>query len=182
MIRIGAFSFTGKGKKILLWNAHMQLGQHTTVKREKSLFQLPEKKFILPELEESALEDVYDEIELLEFPVSLTGFDLLKTSFRGEIMARDLMKHTGRTVRMVGNLVTIKNVRTVKKEWMHFAAFLDAEGEFFDTIHFPKSLRQYPFRGYGVYLILGKVEEELGFPSITVEKLAKLPVMSDPRY
>ena len=182
LIRIGAFGFTGKGKKVLLWNAHMQLGQHTTVKREKSLFQLPEKKFTLPELEESSLEDVYDEMELLEFPVSLTGFDLLKTSFRGEIMARDLIKHTGRTVRMVGNLVTIKNVRTVKKEWMHFAAFLDAEGEFFDTIHFPRSLRQYPFRGYGVYLILGKVEEELGFPSITVEKLAKLPVKSDPRY
>ncbi len=182
LIRIGAFRFTGKGKKVLLWNAHMQLGQNTRVKRDKSLFQLPEKKFNLPELKESALEDVYDEIELLEFPVSLTAFDLLKTSFRGEIMARDLMKHTGRTVRMAGNLVTIKNVRTVKKEWMHFAAFLDAEGEFFDTIHFPKSLRQYPFRGYGVYLILGKVEEELGFPSITVEKLAKLPVKPDPRY
>ena len=182
LIRIGAFIFTGKGKKVLLWNAHMQLGQHTKVKREKSLFQLPEKKFTLPQLEESALEDVYDEIELLEFPVSLTGFDLLKTSFRGEILARDLMKHAGRTVRMVGNLVTIKNVRTVKKEWMHFAAFLDAEGEFFDTIHFPRSLKQYPFRGYGVYLILGKVEEELGFPSITVEKLAKLPVKPDPRY
>jgi DNA-directed DNA polymerase III PolC len=182
LIRIGAFRFTGKGKKVLLWNAHMQLGQNTKVKRDKSLFQLPEKKFTLPELEESALEDVYDEIELLEFPVSLTAFDILKTSFRGEIMARDLMKHTGRTVRMAGNLVTIKNVRTVKKEWMHFAAFLDAEGEFFDTIHFPKSLRQYPFRGYGVYLILGKVEEELGFPSITVEKLAKLPVKPDPRY
>ncbi len=182
LIRIGAFSFTGKGKKVLLWNAHMQLGQHRTVKREKSLFQLPEKKFTLPQLEESALEDVYDEIELLEFPVSLTGFDLLKTSFRGEILACDLMKQVGRTVRMIGNLVTIKNVRTVKKEWMHFAAFLDAEGEFFDTIHFPKSLKQYPFRGYGVYLILGKVEEELGFPSITVEKLAKLPVKPDPRY
>jgi len=64
---------------------------------------------------------------------------------------------------------------------MHFAAFLDAEGEFFDTIHFPKSLKQYPFRGYGVYLIMGKVEEELGFPSITVDKRAKLPVKPDPR-
>ncbi|KPL16907.1 MAG: DNA polymerase III subunit alpha [Bacteroides sp. SM23_62] len=182
LIRIDAFRFTGKGKKVLLWDAHMQLGQNTTVKRDKSLFQLPEKKFTLPELEENTLEDVYDEIELLDFPVTLTSFDLLKTSFRGEIMARDLMKHTGRMVRMVGNLVTIKNVRTVKKEWMHFAAFLDAEGEFFDTIHFPKSLKKYPFRGYGVYLILGKVEEELGFPSITVEKLAKLPVKPDPRY
>jgi DNA polymerase-3 subunit alpha len=182
LIRIDAFRFTGKGKKVLLWDAHMQLGQNTTVKRDKSLFLLPEKKFTLPELEENTLEDVYDEIELLDFPVTLTSFDLLKTSFRGEIMARDLMKHTGRMVRMLGNLVTIKNVRTVKKEWMHFAAFLDAEGEFFDTIHFPKSLKKYPFRGYGVYLILGKVEEELGFPSITVEKLAKLPVKPDPRY
>ena len=182
LIRIGAFRFTGKGKKVLLWNAHMLLGQNSTVKRDRSLFQLPEKKFTLPELEESILEDAYDEIELLEFPVTLTAFDLLKTPFRGEIMARDLMQNTGRTVRMVGNLVTIKNVRTVKKEWMHFAAFLDAEGEFFDTVHFPKSLKDFPFRGYGVYLILGKVEEELGFPTITVEKLAKLPIRPDPRY
>jgi hypothetical protein len=29
---------------------------------------------------------------------------------------------------------------------------------------------------------MGKVDEELGFPSITVEKLAKLPVKPDPRY
>jgi hypothetical protein len=83
---------------------------------------------------------------------------------------------------MVGNLVTIKNVKTVKKEWMHFAAFLDHEGEFFDTVHFPKSLKDYPFRGYGVYLILGEVTEELDFPSINVEKMAKLPLHPDPRY
>ena len=97
-------------------------------------------------------------------------------------MARDLMKHVGRMVKMAGNLVTIKNVKTVRKEWMHFAAFLDAEGEFFDTVHFPKSLQNYPFRGYGVYLIMGMVTEELGFPGITVEKMAKLPLRPDPRY
>jgi DNA polymerase-3 subunit alpha len=83
---------------------------------------------------------------------------------------------------MVGNLVTIKNVKTVRSEWMHFAAFLDAEGEFFDTVHFPPSLQKHPFRGYGVYLILGKVVEELGFPGIEVEKMAKLPLKPDPRY
>jgi error-prone DNA polymerase len=70
----------------------------------------------------------------------------------------------------------------VKNEWMHFAAFLDAEGEFFDTVHFPKSLASHPFRGYGVYLILGEVTEEHGFPSVTVEKMAKLPFRPDPRY
>ncbi|MCK4751049.1 MAG: hypothetical protein KAT15_28520, partial [Bacteroidales bacterium] len=182
LIRIGAFRFTGKGKKVLLWEAHMQLGKNTPVKRDKMLFQSPEKKFKLPDLEEDALEDAYDETELLGFPVTVTAFDLIETSFRGALMARDLMKHVGRKVRMVGNLVTIKNVKTVKKEWMHFAAFLDAEGEFFDTVHFPNSLKSYPFRGYGVYLILGEVTEELGFPGITVEKLARLPVRTDPRY
>lgn len=182
LIRIGAFRFTGRGKKVLLWDAHMQLGKSTPARREQMLFHNPERKFKLPDLEEDALEDAYDEIELLGFPVTLTAFDLLKTSFRGALMARDLMKHVGRKVRMLGNLVTIKNVKTVKKEWMHFAAFLDAEGEFFDTVHFPKSLKSYPFRGYGVYLILGKVTEELGFPGITVEKLGRLPVRTDPRY
>ena len=182
LIRINAFRFTGKTKKVLLWEAHMQLGQHVTVRHEQTLFQTPQRRFKLPDLEESEIEDAYDEIELLGFPVSVTAFNLLKTSFRGEIMAGELMKHTGKNVRMVGNLVCIKNVRTVKKEWMHFGTFLDLEGEFFDTVHFPKSLKSYPFRGYGVYLILGKVEEELGFPSITVEKLAKLPVKTDPRY
>jgi error-prone DNA polymerase len=65
---------------------------------------------------------------------------------------------------------------------MHFGTFLDYEGEFFDTVHFPASLKQYPFRGPGIYLILGKVVEEFGFPSVEVEKMAKLPVKSDPRY
>ena len=182
LIRCNAFRFTGKGKKVLLWEAHMQLGKSTKTRPEKKLFQSPKKEFTLPYLEEDGLEDAYDEIELLGFPVTVTAFDLLKTSFRGALMSQDLMKQVGKTIRMVGNLVAIKNVKTVKKEWMHFATFLDARGEFFDTVHFPKSLQNYPFRGYGVYLILGEITEELGFPSITVEKMAKLPWQSDPRY
>jgi len=182
LIRIGAFRFTGKTKQILLWEAHMLLGQNTEIPRGKVLFHQPEKKFHLPELEQSRLEDVYDEIEFLGFPVSMSAFDILKTSFRGEIMAKDMLKNAGRKARMVGNLVTIKYVKTVKREWMHFGAFVDAEGEFFDTVHFPNSLKDYPFRGYGVYLILGKITEEMGFPSLTVEKMAKLPVKEDPRY
>jgi DNA polymerase-3 subunit alpha len=182
LIRCNAFRFTGKGKKALLWEAHMQLGRSTPAGPERKLFPSPARKFELPDLEEDVLEDAYDEIELLGFPVTVSSFDLLKTSFRGAVMARDLMKNVGKKVRMVGNLVTIKNVKTVKKEWMHFAAFLDRDGEFFDTVHFPKSLKSYPFRGYGVYLILGEVTEELGFPGITVEKMARLPLRPDPRY
>ncbi len=181
LVRIGAFRFTGKPKALLLWEIHLLLGKGRPVTRSPSLFREPARKFSLPRLEHHVLEDAYDEIELLGWPVTLSWFDLLKTSFRGEIKAREMMDHVDRMVRMVGSLVTIKYVRTVKREIMHFAAFLDEEGEFFDTVHFPASLLHYPFKGYGVYLILGKVVQEFGFPSLEVEKMAKLPLKADPR-
>jgi len=89
--------------------------------------------------------------------------------------------NVGKTVRMLGLLVTIKYVRTVKREWMHFGTFIDVKGQFFDTVHFPKSVNEYPFRGDGVYLVGGKIVEEFGFPSLQVEKMAKMPLRPDPR-
>jgi DNA polymerase-3 subunit alpha len=58
---------------------------------------------------------------------------------------------------------------------MHFGTFIDLHGEFFDTVHFPPSLKSYPFRGDGIYLLLGKIVEEFGYPSLEVEKMAKMP-------
>jgi DNA polymerase-3 subunit alpha len=87
----------------------------------------------------------------------------------------------GSTVRMVGLLVTIKYVKTVRGELMHFGTFSDARGELFDTTHFPDSLKSYPFRGHGVYLILGKVVTEFGYASLEVRKLARLGFLEDPR-
>jgi DNA polymerase-3 subunit alpha len=148
----------------------------------KSMFEEEPRKFSLPPLEQEVIEDAYDEIELLNFPVSLNMFDLLQTNFRGAVFSRHLKDNVGKIIRILGNLVTIKYVRTVKKEWMHFGCFLDVEGEFFDCVNFPDSLKKFPYRGKGVYLILGKVVEEFGFPSIEVIKMAKLPLKKDPRH
>jgi hypothetical protein len=68
----------------------------------------------------------------------------------------------------------------VKKEYMHFATFVDDEGNLFDTVHFPNSLKAYPFRGDGVYLLLGKIVEEFGYASMDVYKMAKLPLKENP--
>jgi DNA-directed DNA polymerase III PolC len=182
LIRLDAFRFTGKTKKELLWNAHLFLGKNTGEKDMPMLFVEKPKEFKFPQLEQTALEDAYDEIELVGFPVSLSSFDMLETDYRSQIPATDLIRHTGKKIRILGNLVTIKYVHTVKGEWMHFGCFLDINGEFFDTVNFPNSLKKYPFKGYGVYLILGVVTEEFGFPGITVEKMAKLPFKKDPRY
>jgi len=182
LIRLDAFRFSDKTKKELLWDAHMLLGKNSVSDKSQMLFAEKPKTFKLPPLVKEPIEDAYDEIELLGFTVSMSMFDLLESKFRGNIYARHLKDNIGKTIRIIGNLVTIKNVHTVKKEWMHFGCFLDIEGEFFDTVNFPDSLRKYPFRGYGIYLILGKVVEEFGFPSIEVQKMAKLPLKKDPRF
>jgi DNA polymerase III alpha subunit len=181
LIRAGAFRFTGKNKAVLLWEAHMMINS-SKQEHTKPLFSPPVRDFSLPNLKQGKLEDAYDEIELFGFPVSLSWFDMLETKFRGEIASRQMNEHVGKKVRMVGHLVTIKYIKTIRKEWMNFGCFIDNEGNFFDTTHFPQSLNYYPFKGSGTYLLLGKIVEEFGFPSLEVEKLAKLPVRPDLRY
>ncbi len=181
LIRVGALRFTEISKSRLLWDAHLFFGKSKKEVVQSSLFKVRSKQFKLPQLEHSDLEDAYDEIELIGFPVTMTYFNLLKTKFRGEIVALEMMKNIGKTVRMLGELVTRKFVKTKSNKIMHFGTFIDVEGEFFDTTHFPKSLEKYNFRGHGIYLIQGRVVEEFGFPSLVVEKMAKLPVEEDPR-
>ena len=183
LIRANAFHFTGKSKKELLWQAHMLLNPETKMKiMPLSMFKVTAREYSLPPLDQSKIEDAFDEIELIGFPVTLSWFDLLKTKFRGEIQAGNIIKYTGKKVKIVGLLVTVKYIKTKNKDWMHFGTFHDSRGDFFDTVHFAHSLKKYPFRGSGLYLILGKVVQEFGFPSIEVEKLAKLPLVNDPRY
>jgi DNA polymerase-3 subunit alpha len=83
---------------------------------------------------------------------------------------------------MLGQLVTIKPVRTVNGDYMNFGTFVDVIGDFFDTVHFAPSLKAYPFNGKGVYLLSGKVVQEFGYPSVEIEKMAKMPYQPDPRY
>lgn len=181
LIRTGALRFTGTTKAELLWKMHMN-SKSDSQPNELRLFEHKEKQsYTLPEFKQNEVEDAYDEIEYLGFPVTLSYFSLLKTKFRGELSVSELPGNVGKKVRMVGQLVTIKYVRTVKKDIMNFATFIDSNGEFFDTVHFPDSLKGYPFRGDGVYLLLGKVVEEFGYPSIEVEKMAKLEIIKDPR-
>lgn len=181
LIRLGAFRFTGKTKAELLWEVHMLIGRPVAVAKTRPMFHPQERKFQLPRFEQLPLADAYDEFELLGFPVTLSPFEMLETSFRGEVFAKDMINQVGRKMRMLGRLVTIKYVRTTRNEIMHFGTFTDVYGEFFDTVHFPPSLKQYPFRGDGVYLLLGQIVEEFGFPSLEVEKMAKMPMKPNPK-
>lgn len=180
LIRCGAFRFTGTGKKELLWEAHLLCNEHKS-KAPASLFEHNSKKPVLPRLEGSLAEDLYDEIELLGFPVSASGFELLRSEYRGTAMAKDLPALEGETVRMVVDFVCDKKVHTRNGQLMKFGTFIDERGDFIDTVHFPPQLRQYPLQGEGIYLVQGKVVSDFGCPAIEVEKCARMPVKPDPR-
>ena len=182
LIRVRALRFTGQSKQSLLWRAHYLLGSKLKPEATDRLFDIHPRSYKLPKLEHSALEDAYDELELLGFPVEMSMFDMLKTSHRGDVMAADMHEYSGKTIRMLGQLVTLKPVTTVKRELMNFGAFIDVRGDSFDTVHFPPSLKQYPFRGKGLYLLRGRVVEEFGHCSLEVDKMAKMPLKDDPRY
>ncbi|MBP6183808.1 MAG: hypothetical protein KA479_02640 [Saprospiraceae bacterium] len=146
-----------------------------------SLFEEEASEYIVPELKEGPYDQSFDEIELLGFPLC-SPFDLLQASPLGTIAVREMVMHAGRVVRMLGYYVARKHVTTVRKEHMNFGTWLDQEGLFFDSTHFPPSLAKYPFRGKGIYLMSGRIVLDFGFPMIEVDVLEKLPMVKDERY
>lgn len=181
LIFIGAFRFTGKEKNELLVQARLLLVNFKPENRNLTLLQEPAKEYHLPVLERSPYEDAFDEIELLGFPVSCSPFDLLQTKYRGTVRANDLVAYHKKEVKMLAYLISRKHVPT-KRGVMYFGTWVDAEGTYFDTAHFSDCLEKYPFLGGGCYLLLGVVEVDYHFPTITITKMAKMPFIADPRY
>ena len=181
LIRIGAFRFTGLNKYQLMWEknaVYNPMIKHIPV---ASLFEADTEHFDLPMLEEGKYEQAFDEIEILGFPLC-SPFALVNADAKPDILAADMRKYYDKTVVMMGYYVTRKDVTTVNRKLMNFGTWLDEEGMFFDTTHFPPSLAQYPFRGKGVYLLKGKIVDDFGFPSMEVVWMDKLPFVKDERY
>ncbi|MFM9056342.1 MAG: DNA polymerase III subunit alpha, partial [Bacteroidota bacterium] len=187
LVRIGAFRFTGRSKTQLLWDLHLHLepGERRT-ETHPVLFAEPAPEWKLPELTHSAQDDVQDEMELLGFALSspFERMDIRDSNTAptaaepsGPLCAprfstaADFHGQINKNIIILGYLVTTKPTRTVKGERMAFGTWLDQEGSFFDTTHFPRILQLHPFRGSGIYRIEGRIDEEFGFCSVTVERM-----------
>lgn len=181
LIFIGAFRFTGKQKNELLVEARLMLINFKPENRNLMLIEEPVQDYKLPELKREYFEDAFDELEIIGFPVSCSPFDLLETKYRGSVFVKDLLKFHKRQVKMLAYLISRKHVPT-KKGAMFFGTWIDVNGDYFDTAHFPDSLKEYDFQGGGCYLLLGTVEVDYHFPTLTIHKMAKMPMIADPRY
>lgn len=183
LVRVGAFRATGRSKKRCLWDAALHFGQAAGRSRPpgEALFAPQAKSYTLPPLEHSALEDAYDELELLGFALT-PPFDLLAETLPEHVPADRLAEHAGRRVQSIGYLVCTKDVRASSGELMLFGTFLDPAMEVYDTVHFPPSVKRFPLTGRGVYRLRGKVTLDFGVPTLEVHQLERLPWKADPRY
>jgi DNA-directed DNA polymerase III PolC len=173
LIRVGAFHFTGKSKKELLWEANFLHKKNATPSKSGFLFREEIQSFHLPELAQHPLDDALDEIELLGFPLC-NVFELVKENPVNFLPASELPQNLGKEVSVLGWLVTSKPVNTVDRQIMHFHTFLDGDGEWLDTIFFPNISRYYPVTGKGCYAMKGKVVEEFGVYSVEVKECRKV--------
>ncbi|HTF04109.1 MAG TPA: DNA polymerase III subunit alpha, partial [Bacteroidia bacterium] len=174
LIRIGAFRFTGKGKKELLWDAHFMLSETKKKAPTPNLFEVDVREFTIPELWNHELEEAFDEMELIGFPVNTSPFALVKEIPDLPIRAKDLPVNVGQQVSMLVYLINIKYTQTGKGISMNFGTWYDTDGAWVDTVHFPDSAVSFPFQGPGCYVIKGKVMNEFGFVSIDVTHMERL--------
>ena len=177
LIRIGAFRFTGKSKQQLLWEAMLHFNQKKHRAPGSALFDTDPVGSPLPPLERNELEDFFDELELLGFPIG-DPFRMLDARNHSTIRADELQLHQGAEITIAGYVVTTKDTYTKTHEVMHFGTFYDQHGILFDTIHFPDIAKRHPFRGRGFYEIRGKVVEDFGVSMIQVSSMEKLPMIS----
>ena len=181
LIRIDALRSLKQARKALLWQAYFYHNKAFKGLQKPALFEVGQKQQLLPELEEHPFEITFEQFELLGFPLC-DPFLLLKEALHEPfVAAKDFSKYIGKKVCSYGYLVSIKHTKTSKGDTMNFGTFLDPNGDFLDTVHFPQVVVDYPFYGKGIYLIKGKVAEEFAYLTLEVLYLEKLPFMEDVR-
>lgn len=179
LIRVGAFNFDTYTRKELLWKSSLLLRhklQHAEHVRPLFSEQIPDCN--LPMLSYHEHECAFEEIALLGFPLC-SPFDILQHDQQGYIPARDFKDHIGETICVLGYLVCTKGIQTSKGIPMSFGTFMDVNGDFIDTVHFPDILRKYPFQKGGFYMLQGKVTEEYDVYSIEVSYMRKIGYFED---
>jgi DNA polymerase-3 subunit alpha len=175
LIRIGAFRFTGMKKSELFWEKSRVLHAEAGLGALR-LFEDESAEYRLPELEEPADRQAFDELDLLGFSLC-SPFDLLCETAQKlppGILARDMRALEYQIVEMTGYYVCRKDTRTAKGELMQFGTWLDRAGYFFDSVHFPEQARTAPFRGKGVYRLRGRIVSDFGFMSLEVREMERL--------
>ena len=174
LIRIGAFRFTGKSKKTLLWEANFLQKKATIDAPEvQTMFNEPlQFGFTLPVLSDDAIDDLYDQMEIMNFCV-VNPFALVAEDPVNFTPAKDMHLYKGKTIIMLAYFIARKHVITKNADAMFFGTFVDSNIDWIDTVHFPDAAKRYPLHNSGFYKIKGRVAEDFGVFSLEVSWMEK---------
>jgi DNA polymerase-3 subunit alpha len=171
LITVGAFRFTGKTKKQLLWEANsLHKKKQFQLQNSISLFTEPPLKFSLPDLSDHPLDDIYDQLENLGFPLC-NPFGLVDDDPTQYVSAKQLKDNINKIVDVLIYFIAHKHVPTKHGDEMYFGTFLDSELNWIDTVHFPESARNYPLNRSGFFKATGKVTADFGVCSLEVHTM-----------
>jgi error-prone DNA polymerase len=117
------------------------------------------------------------EQESFGFLISRHPLELYADRLRGLglVSSRDLDRHIGKRIRMVGWLLTGKIVSTKNKELMEFLTFEDLDG-LIEAVFFPRVYDRYchMLSRTRPFILRGLVEEDHGAVTLTVEEMRYL--------
>ena len=174
LVSIGAFRFTGKSKKTLLWEANFLTNKNKAeLHSVPVLFKDAPVEFQMPELTDIRLDDLYDEMEILGFTMS-NPFDMVDDDPAKYVLSKDLHKHINKQVTVLVHFIARKHVTTKNDTQMFFGTFVDVNLDWVDTVHFPESAKNFPLHSNGFYRISGKVTDDFGVYSVEVRTMYKV--------
>ncbi len=174
LISVGAFRFTGKSKKTLLWEANFLTKKNKAeLHTAPVLFRDAPVKFDMPELIDLRLDDLYDEMEILGFTMS-NPFDMVDDDPAKYVLSKELHKHINKQVTVLVYFIARKHVTTKNDTQMFFGTFVDVNLDWVDTVHFPESAKNFPLHSNGFYRISGKVTNDFGVCSVEVRSMYKV--------
>jgi len=180
LIRAGAFRFTELPKVELLWAAIFKIKANKTRTINPMLFKMDQIEVKIPTFEHSWVEDAYDQMELLGFPL-FNYFDLIGEKMESTLKAVDMKCHVNKSMLLYGVLVNTRFNKTKHGKHMRLSTFIDLEGHYFDAVHFTNVVDKYPINGRGIYACYGKVTEEFGHCSMSIVWSRKTSLKPDPR-
>ncbi|HNV98992.1 MAG TPA: DNA polymerase III subunit alpha [Chitinophagales bacterium] len=182
LITINAFRFTGILKRELLIEAYTRMHKSKKSTPGNTLFEKAAPvKYTFPPLHSDPRSDAWDEIKILGFPLTSPFLLIDDPIMQNKICVKaiDFPKYVGKTVEIVGYLITTKRTSTKNGEPMYLGTFIDPDGNWVDTAHFPAVAKQYRFKGKACYLLKGRIQESFQAYTLIVSEMHHLRMWVD---
>ncbi len=175
LIKVGAFRFIGKDKIELLWEgSFLKQKNQNHLPTTLSLFEEKPVEFKLPEFEKDDLDDIYNEVKILGYPLR-NPFELVDDDPSRYSFAKDIQNCKGKDIEILTFFIADKVVPTKNNRTMSFGTFIDANLDWVDTVHFPNVFENEEVkRRNAFYRISGKVVEEFNQYSIEVSSISRV--------